>query len=241
VLPAVRSSPCKAPCRRPSQKDAAWGCSRRNLDRLGGCQRSGDPAQHVIEAAAGERCGVEEALEQLRGLGGVETRSRVAVSGGHGSFDGPSGERLGAALGHERVDAAADRVPHHLWQAGHEAERVKDERTAATGGPRPNDNNRSVDLRQRHHRGPGRVEERRERAGPGSCPSPAVRSHRRCGPTAPTVRRHEARSPDRASSRRRPARSCRKRRVIADRPEERHRRPGRITLACPRRARTAEQ
>ena len=94
-------------------------------------------AQQVLEGASGQRRGVEVALQHLGGLGRVEPGRVVGVAAGDRAFDGAGGEGLGASLGDERVDAAADRVPDHLGQAGNQPERVEhDTRPAlARSGP----------------------------------------------------------------------------------------------------------
>jgi len=79
----------------------------------------------VLQGAAGEGGGVEEALQDLGGLGGVEAGGAVLAAAGDRAGDGAGAEGLGAALGDHRVDAPGDRVPHQLRHPRRDPERVQ--------------------------------------------------------------------------------------------------------------------
>jgi hypothetical protein len=52
---------------------------KENLGRLAGAHRIRDPTQHIVQAASGERSGVEVRLDDFRRLGGIEAGGVVAV------------------------------------------------------------------------------------------------------------------------------------------------------------------
>ena len=118
VFPAVRSSPCSAPCSRPSQNGAASGWVRSISSGWAAWRGSATPtpARHR-SGAAGERGGVEERLQHLGPLGGVEPGRVVCGAFGDGAFDRAGGEGFGPPFGHHRVDTSRDRVPHQLRHA----------------------------------------------------------------------------------------------------------------------------
>lgn len=129
-----------------------------DLDRLLGSDRIGDPLQHVLERAAGQRRGMQETLQHLRRLRGVEPGGAVLPSTVDRAGDRAGGERLRPLLRDLRVNATGDRVPHEFRHAGGGAERVEhrdraqraalgERLLAALGGEQ-----QVVDLRQRGHR-----------------------------------------------------------------------------------------
>ena len=98
------------------------------LQDLGGLlsgDRVGDPFQDVFQTPAGQRRRVQEPLQDLRGLSGVEAGGAVLPSAGHRAGDRPGGEGLRAFLGDLRVDATGDGVPHELGQPWGGPERVE--------------------------------------------------------------------------------------------------------------------
>ncbi|MFC5041848.1 hypothetical protein [Ornithinimicrobium kibberense] len=77
---------------------------------------------------------MEVGLDDLGGLGGVEPGGLVAVPLGDGTLDRAGGERLGPPLGHDRVHAPLDRVPHELRESGHQPERVEHDARSPVAG-----------------------------------------------------------------------------------------------------------
>src|SRR5215211_564675 len=53
------------------------GMLKENLGWLAGARRIRDPPQYIVQAASGERSGVEERLDDLRRLSGIEAGSGV--------------------------------------------------------------------------------------------------------------------------------------------------------------------
>ena len=103
---------------RPVEQSVPEGCGvgvlAQDLGGIGGGQRFGHPRQDVLEAAPGQRGGVEVALQHLGGLGRVEAGRVVGVPAGDGALDGAGGERLGASFGDQGVDAALDLSLIHI-------------------------------------------------------------------------------------------------------------------------------
>ncbi len=96
-----------------------------DLGGLLGGDRVGDPLQDVLQGAPGECGSVQEALQDLGRLRGVEPGGVVLPTAGDRSGDGAGGEGLGSSFGGLWVDAAGDRVPHQLGQPRRGAERVE--------------------------------------------------------------------------------------------------------------------
>ncbi len=127
-----------------------------DLAGFGGAGRVGNPLQNMLDRASGERGGVEERLDDLGSLGGVEPRSRIALPGGDGGADRAGGERLRPTLRQQRVDAADDRVPHQFGQAGCETERVEHNTRSAVRCAGRQRQQQVVGLGQCHERSSGR-------------------------------------------------------------------------------------
>ena len=96
-------------------------------DLLGvyGVERVGDPFEDLLEGPPGERRGVEEGLQHLGALGGVEPGCLVAGALGHRAAHRPGGEGLRPPFGHHRVLAAVHGIPDELGKSGHEVEGVE--------------------------------------------------------------------------------------------------------------------
>ena len=88
-----------------------------NLGRLARDRGGLRDPQHMVQGAAGQSCGVEERLDHLRRLSGIETGGVVAIPTGDRTLDGAGGERLGPPLRHHRIHTARHRIPHQLRQA----------------------------------------------------------------------------------------------------------------------------
>ena len=194
VLPAVRSSPCSAACSQPVPERCRVRVGAQHLLGQAGLARVGDPVQHVLDAAPGQRGGVEVPLQHLGGLGGVEPGGGVSAATGRAG-DRPGRERLRPPLGDHRIDTPADRVPHQLRQTWGQPERVQHRhRATPSAAPRQGE--------QQNPRvwsaSPGRPRRGQQRGStrPGSCRTLAGRTRRWSGQTAPTGSRCAAPPPD---------------------------------------------
>src|SRR5665647_2977747 len=158
VLPAVRSSPWRAPWSRPCQNGV--GVFTQDLGGVGGAHRVRDPAQHVLQASPGQGCGVEVDLDDLGGLGRVEASRVVTVPSVDGTLDGAGGEGFRASFGDHRVDASVDRVPDQLGDADRESEGIEDDAGPVIAGAAGHAEKEVVEFGQGDQRGAGRGEQR---------------------------------------------------------------------------------
>ena len=125
VLPAVRSSPCRAPRSRPSHRGVGLRVGAQDLLGPHVVSGVGDPLEDVIEGRLGECGGVEVGLEDLGALAGVEPGSLVAGLGG-GAADRSGCEGARPSFGEHRVLTPGDGVPDESRGAGGEVEGVED-------------------------------------------------------------------------------------------------------------------
>jgi hypothetical protein len=72
------------------------GMLQKYLGWLAGAHRIRRPTQYIVQAASGERSGVEERLDDFRGLGGIEAGSVVAVPTAGRGLDRAGGESFSA-------------------------------------------------------------------------------------------------------------------------------------------------
>ena len=131
-----------------------------DLQRLRRRARAGNPSQHVIHGAAGQRRRMEEAHQHLRRLGGVEA-CRVITCPVRGRADRAGSERLRPTLSSNPIHAPDQRIPHQLGQARRQIERVQHHaRPAIPDSSRPRQQ-QIIRLRQRHQRCTRRPNQRR--------------------------------------------------------------------------------
>ena len=146
---------------RAAQQGRPVRLSMRVLGQDGRCrlvpERVGHPSHDVVERAAGQRGGVEVALQHLRRLAGLEPRTRRVAAGRCGRQDGGRRERPGPPGGDRRVDASAQRIPDEGRRSRQQPGRI-----AYEDGPIAT---RTPDQRQQHVVGIGTHLQQRTRRG----------------------------------------------------------------------------
>ena len=188
VLPTVSAEPCSAPREQAVPEPRGVRVAAQDLDGLFGRDRVGDPLQHMLEA-----CG--RSARRRAGTLAAPSRSRRRRSGPRcrcgrrltAPVTVPAANAFARRLSDHRVHAAGDRIPHQLRQPGGRAERVehRDRPLTRTGCGRARRrsavSSRSSTLVNVTSAAPRMRQQRRARAGPASCPSPARRTRRWSG------------------------------------------------------------
>jgi hypothetical protein len=136
----------------PEPVRRAMGMLQENLGWLAGAHRIRDPTQYIVQAASGERGGVEERLDDFRRLGGIEAGGVVTVPAARRCLDCAGGERFSAPLRHHRIDTARDRIPHQLRQSSRKTERIEYQTGPTIPRPHRKTQQKIIDLGQGHQR-----------------------------------------------------------------------------------------
>jgi hypothetical protein len=134
-----------------------------NLRRIRRDRGVCDPTQHMVQGPARQSCGVEERVDHLRRLSGIETGGVVPMPTGDRTLNRAGGERLGPPLRHHRINTARHRIPYQLRQPSGQPERIQHHTGTIITRPHRETQQQIIHLGQGHQRRTRRLKKRRSK------------------------------------------------------------------------------